>query len=332
MNSAAHQTTPSHMQTERVARAFDASSWTSLKQLEHEKYVMEQVMKSLDESDEPVTADDLDLLRRRASVGGGSLSSFSRRFSVDSRGSELRQPLNGSELRKHETFSQFSYVEDPLDDKLRTKRDKERQHKEKILEIGRGSDWKPVRNLNLKQYEIYPHLIDPFEAMDNEQVRIRAINRAKKLAGDFKPAGRNKPSVTRASFDDILEELYFKLEADWKDEIGVPTIWVEKDLILIFFRDIPASMRRGLTTYMNMMTNGEIVAKYRLTRVIKRWNKEVKGQILFTFRPPWVSMNEIYLSDDVIPPSTDGIHRTQTDTLSDEMPKRKSRSKSRRGG
>lgn len=277
-----------NQETDKIQRAFDANAWISLKQIEHEKYLLDLLKQGVDDgSIQGVESADMQHLRN----------------SIGSRISLSKQPISGSEIRKKGTFSEYEYVPDPMDERIKLKKEEEEENRKKILEIGKGKDWRPVKTLGVKSFDIYPHLDDPFEALENEELRQKSIERAKRLAGDFKPSGKsNRSTVTRAMFDDILEDLYYKLESDWKDDLGEPSIWIEKDLILIFFKNVSTTMRGGLTAYMNMLPNDGIISKYKLSRVIKRWNRDVSDQVLYTFKPPWVALNENFVPDEITLP------------------------------
>mmetsp|Transcript_3729 Transcript_3729/g.5513 ORF Transcript_3729/g.5513 Transcript_3729/m.5513 type:complete len:318 (+) Transcript_3729:25-978(+) len=239
----------------------------------------------------------------------------------------LKEP-NMLKYSKPQFFQSYEYISSEYDRAKLIKIQEHIEHEKKVQSISNGQPFLP--SSSTVPEHIPHHIPDPFEALEDAQLRTKWIEEAKRIAGPFIAGGRHNviEKPTRSMFNRLLEELYDQLEEDWPQ--ALPTVFVERDLILIFFTTNDKSssdsqddrlsdggwsdhedssdmnnfdsfdISAALLPYMNFFAqSNEIVKRYQLNRVIKRWNVPVgENKLLFTFRPPWVRMNEQYLQDD----------------------------------
>lgn len=131
---------------------------------------------------------------------------------------------------------------------------------------------------------------DPYEAARDQTMRAKWIEDSKILHGPFLPGGPGaQDSITRQLLPTILKEVHRVVDEDWGEYI-FSVMSTEDDMIVVRFQLDSVDSIRGLHAYMNVFAStGEVVTKYKLTRVVEDWHSEPgDGHLYYMFKPPWV--------------------------------------------
>jgi hypothetical protein len=207
------------------------------------------------------------------------------------------------------TFSDYDYMPSrySLADELASKERVEMESKRQ--EIG-GKDFICSSNHSRLKHEDgfedktyrYPYMSEPFEAAQEQMMRVKWLEDSKVLHGPFVPSGGSRFSSadktldtpTRTILPQIVEEIHKILADDWMDnEFSV--LATEEDTIIARFKLDTIDSEKGLVAYMNVMSRDHpVICKYRLVRIVEDWDtKPGDGFLHFTFRPPWVKARTV---------------------------------------
>ena len=184
-------------------------------------------------------------------------------------------------VRKRGLFRAFEYMPERYSvvEELHAREKQENEAKE--LAINGGKRFLvPGRKKALKHEDCFRgdrstlrYSGDPYEALQQEKLRAKWLDKSKILHGPFLPvgAGTDFTEPTRALLPEMISLILDKLANDW-ERYGPQVHLTDHGTLAIRFNLEFVDCIVGLTAYMNnMQANDTQVLRYRLRKIPKKW-------------------------------------------------------------